>query len=254
MRESADNKYYGKFYGIGTGPGDPELLTLKAVRIIQECDVLAVAVSSAALKEPAYEEAGKKTADNKWLEKCVAYQIVRPVISDLEEKARLYLPMPMIKEKETLKKIHDKCADALEELLRKGKSIAFITLGDPTVYSTSLYVHRRLKERGYETSLIPGIPSFCAAAARLDTGLVENKEELHVIPASYEVEDALALPGTKVLMKAGKKMPAVKQAVRQKGLSAQMVENCGMEEERIYQSAEAIPDDAGYYSLIIIKE
>lgn len=254
MKEMIEGKQYGKFYGIGTGPGDPELLTLKAARIIQECEVLAVAVSAAKLQEPLYEEAGDKTADTRWLEKCVAYQIVRPVISDLGEKAKLYLPMPMMKEKETLKKIHDKCADAAGGLLRKGKSIAFITLGDPTVYSTSLYVHRRLKEQGYETYLIPGIPSFCAAAARLDTGLVENKEELHVIPASYEVEEALALPGTKVLMKAGKKMPAVKRAVCEKGLKAQMVENCGMKEEHIYQSVEEIPDDAGYYSLIIIKE
>lgn len=254
MKESIDGKPYGKFYGVGTGPGDPELLTLKAVRIIRECEVLAVAVSSSGQKEPVYEEAGKKTADSRWLENCVAYQIVRPVIPALEGKAKLYLPMPMIKEKETLKLMHDKCADAAETLLCKGKSIAFITLGDPAVYSTSLYVHRRLKERGYGTYLIPGIPSFCAAAARLDTGLVENKEELHVIPASYEVEKALTLPGTKVLMKAGKKMPAVKQAVRQNGLSAQMVENCGMEEECIYESVEEIPDDAGYYSLIIIKE
>ena len=102
--------------------------------------------------------------------------------------------------------------------------------------------------------MIPGIPSFCAAAARLDEGLVENQEELHVIPASYEIESGLELPGTKVLMKAGKKMPYVKQMVQEKHLQIRMVENCGMKAEQIYESVEEIPDAASYYSLLILKE
>ena len=67
---------------------------------------------------------------------------------------------------------------------------------------------------GYKTRLVAGIPSFCAAAARVNDGLVENQEELHVIPASYEIESGLELPGTKILMKAGKKMPYVKQMIQ----------------------------------------
>ena len=159
----------------------------------------------------------------------------------------------MIKDKQQLKEIHDKCAEKTEEILNMGKSVAFITLGDPTIYSTCLYVHKRLKEKGCETGLIPGIPSFCAAAARMDTGLVENREELHVIPASYGIEESLELPGTKVLMKAGKKMPYVKQAVKEKSLQVQMVENCGLPGEKIYLDVEEIPDEASYYSLIVIK-
>ena len=88
----------------------------------------------------------------------------------------------------------------------------------------------------------------------MDTGLAENKEELHIIPASYGVEESLGLPGTKVLMKAGRKMPEVKQAVRDRGLAVQMVENCGMDNEHIYWGTEEIPEDAGYYSLVIVKE
>lgn len=84
-------------------------------------------------------------------------------------------------------------------------------------------------------------------------GLVENREELHVIPASYGVEESLDMPGTKVLMKAGKKMPYVKQVIREKALEAEMVENCGMSTERIYKNVDEIPDQAGYYSLMIIK-
>ena len=164
------------------------------------------------------------------------------------------IPMPMIKDKETLKQIHEEDTEALAEYLDRGKDVVFITLGDPAVYSTCLYVHGRMKQRGYDTVLVPGVPSFCAAAARMDMGLVENKEELHVIPASYGVEEALHYPGTKVLMKAGSQMPAVKQAAAKKGMEMEMVENCGMPGERIYTSVEEIPDTAGYYSLAIIKD
>ena len=74
----------------------------------------------------------------------------------------------------------------------------------------SLYIHHRLVAQGYETEIVCGITSFCAVSARLNTGLVEKAEPLHVIPASYQIEDALKLSGTKVLMKAGKKMKDVK--------------------------------------------
>ncbi|WP_122642323.1 precorrin-2 C(20)-methyltransferase [Luxibacter massiliensis] len=244
----------GIFYGIGVGPGDPELLTIKAARLIRECDVLAVAVSGFGLCAPVFEEAGEKKVPGQYLDHCVAYQIVLGAVPEAAEKDKLYLPMPMVKDKERLKQIHDACADCTQEQLRRGRSVAFITLGDPTVYSTCLYVHKRLKRRGADTRLIPGIPSFCAAAARMDTGLAENKEELHIIPASYGVEESLGLPGTKVLMKAGRKMPEVKQAVRDRGLAVQMVENCGMDNEHIYWGTEEIPEDAGYYSLVIVKE
>lgn len=160
----------------------------------------------------------------------------------------------MIKEKERLKEIHDRDADAVAELLEEGKDVVFLTLGDPTVYSTCMYVHKRLKKKGYRTELIPGIPSFLRRGARMDISLVENRQELHVLPASYQIEEGLELPGTKVLMKAGRKMAEVKRLLLEKGLEAEMVENCGMEGERICLSAEEIPEKAGYYSLLIVKE
>lgn len=244
----------GIFYAVGVGPGEPELMTYKAVSTIKECEVLAIAVSSPELKEAVYEEADAVCTMPSYLEKCVAYQIALPMVPEIAQKAKLFLPMPMMKEKSQLKEIHDKCADKTEEVLRQGKNVAFITLGDPSVYSTCLYVHKRLKERGCRTGLVPGITSFCAAAARMDTGLVENRDELHIIPASYGIEESLEMPGTKVLMKAGKKMPYVKQTVKEKKLQVQMVENCGMPGEKIYRQVEEIPDEASYYSLMILKE
>jgi precorrin-2/cobalt-factor-2 C20-methyltransferase len=244
----------GVFYGVGVGPGDPELLTLKAVNIIRECDVVALAVSSPDLTDVIYEKQGAASLHSTYQDKCVAFQIVLPVLPEVAGKSKLYLPMPMIKDKQRLIEIHDRCAEKTEEVLKEGLNVAFITLGDPSVYSTGLYVHKRLKRNGFKTKLVPGIPSFCAAAARLDIGLAENRDELHIIPASYGVEESLMLPGTKVLMKAGRKMPYVKQIVKEKGLQVQMVENCGMADEKIYRTIDDIPDESSYYSLMILKE
>ena len=254
IKKLGEEKMDGIFYGVGVGPGDPELMTVKAVKTIETCDILALPVSSGELTEPVFDESGTDSKYECYLEKCVAYQIVLGSGADVSEKAKLYLPMPMMKEKEVLKRLHDKGAEVSEEYLKKGRNIVFITLGDPTVYSTCMYIYKRIYQKGYQTEMIPGVPSFCAAAARLDIGLVENKEELHVIPASYEIESGLELPGTKVLMKVGKKIPYVKQVVKEKNMEIKMVENCGMESERIYSDVEEIPDETSYYSLFIIKE
>ena len=202
----------GKLLGLGVGPGDPELLTIKALRIIQESDV---------------------------------------------SKPLIPIAMPMTKDKAVLEANHEKAADDIEACLKEGKQVAFLTLGDPTVYSTYMYVHKRILSRGYEVEIVSGITSFCAVAARLNRSLVEMAEPLHVIPATYkadEMNEILALPGTKVLMKTGRKLKQVKESILNSGQSAVMIENCGMETEKIYETAEEIPDAAGYYSLIIVKE
>ena len=253
----------GIFTGVGTGPGDPELMTLKAVKAIRACGVIALPVSDLTLEKPVYEAAGPRTEEQgnaagpdtgRYLAKCVAWQIAAGAVPEIGEKDRIWLPMPMIKDKEKLKAIHDRDAEALTELLDAGKDVAFLTLGDPTVYSTCMYVHKRLKRMGYETRIVPGIPSFCAAAARMDVPLAENRQEIHILPASYDIENSLELPGTKVLMKAGRKMSDVKRLLDEKGLDAMMVENCGMEEERIYLCTGDIPEEAGYDSLLVVKE
>ena len=224
----------GILYGVGVGPGDPELMTLKAVRLIKENDI--IAVPGAEVRET------------------VAYKIAVQAVPELADKELLPIYMPMTHDKAELELNHEKGAKALEAALDTGKNVVFLTLGDPTVYSTYLYVHHRLVAQGYDTEIVCGITSFCAVSARLNTGLVEKAEPLHVIPASYQIEDALKLPGTKVLMKAGKKMRNVKEQLLAQGAEAMMIENCGMPDEKIYRSVEEIPEDAGYYSLIIIKE
>ena len=224
----------GKLYGIGVGPGEAELLTLKALRIMRESDVIVV---------PGME-----------VEKSVAYQIVLPVFPEITEKERTAVEMPMTKDPVHLEESHQKAVEIIETFLKDGKQVAFLTLGDATVYSTYLYLHRKIEKLGYPVEIVSGIPSFCAAAARLNIGLVEKAEMLHVIPASYQIEDALKLPGTKVLMKAGRQIGRVKEQLKQMGAAAVMIENCGMPGEKVYHSLEEIPEDAGYYSLIIVKE
>lgn len=224
----------GKMYGVGIGPGDPELLTLKAVRVIREADVIAVP--------------GKRKEDT------VAYRITLQAVPEIADKECLEICMPMTKDETVLKKSHALAAKQISKVLDEGKNVAFLTLGDACIYATYIYVHRQIEQMGYETEIINGIPSFCAAAARLNTGLVENDEPLHVIPASYQIEDSLKLPGVKVLMKAGKKIQQVKEVLMKTDASVAMVENCGMPGEKCYFGAEEIPEDAGYYSLFIVKE
>ena len=208
----------GKFTGVGVGPGDPQLLTLKALHAIQESDVVAIPVSDSGLKKPG------ENADPKYMQQCTAYQIVRQVYSQIGEKEVIFLPMPMIKDREKLIEIHDEDAAFTAEKLNEGKDVVFLTIGDPSIYSTCMYIHKRLKRMGYETELIPGIPSFCAAAARLDISLSENSDELHIIPASYGVEESMRLQGTKVFMKSGRKMAEVKRFLVENALEAKMVE------------------------------
>lgn len=224
----------GKLFGIGVGPGDPELLTLKAVRLIKECDVIAV--------------------PGKQKEETVAYKIVKQAVPEITEKECLEVDMPMTKDKEKLAQSHKAAFEKVSQVLDAGKNIAFLTLGDPCVYSTYIYIHQRIQQAGYETEIVSGIPSFCAVSARLNQGLVERSEMLHVIPSSYGIEEGMKLSGTRVLMKAGKKMGQVKEQLKKMNVQASMIENCGMENEKIYHSIEEIPEEAGYYSLIIVKE
>ncbi len=224
----------GTLYGVGVGPGDPELMTLKAVRLIRENMIIAV-----------------PGADPK---ETVAYKIAVQAVPELAEKELLPIYMPMTHDPEELEKNHAKGAQTLEEVLDKGKNIVFLTLGDPCVYSTFSYLQKRVEKDGYHTELVSGITSFCAAAARLNIPLSEWNEQLHVVPAVHRLDSTLNESGNYILMKSGKKMNQVKEILAQSGRDVLMVENCGMENEHIYRSVEEIPDDAGYYSLIIAKE
>ena len=224
----------GTLYGVGVGPGDPRLMTYLAVDTIKCCPVLAV------------------PADGKG--KAVAYRIASGIVKNLDQKECLDLTTPMTKDRAVLDAAYQTAADRIIEKLEQGLDVACLTLGDPTIYSTYIYIHRLVKARGYDAKIINGIPSFCAVSARLEDSLADRSEQIHIIPSTYGVEDALNLSGTKVLMKAASKMPLVKEALKRSNTTCSMSENCGMPDEHIYHCIDEIPDQASYYSIIVVKE
>ena len=223
----------GKVFCIGVGPGDPELMTLKAVRLIKEKDIILLPG-----KEP------KET---------VAYRIAVQSVPELEDKELVAIDMPMTKDQEILKEAHRKGAELIESYLDQGRDACFLTIGDPTIYCTFTYLQTILNKDGYETEFISGIPSFCAAAARLNIPIAEWEEPIHILPAAHNLGNELEYEGNYVIMKTGSHMGEVKKMIRKSGREARMVLNCGMKDERVYSSTDEIPDDSGYFSLIIAK-
>lgn len=224
----------GTAYCLGVGPGDPELMTLKAVRMIRENEIIMVP--------------GTTAVD------AVAYRIAVQAVPELAQKTLVAVDMPMTRDKEVLRRSHEKGAKLIESYLDQGKNVIYLTLGDSSIYCTFSYLQEILEKDGYSTGLVSGIPSFCAAAARLNIPLTEWNEPLHILPALHRVDEPLSLPGNYVLMKSGSHMKEVKELLRKSGRSVSAVENCGMETEKVYHQLEEIPDETGYFSLIIAKE
>lgn len=223
----------GKLYGVGVGPGDPELVTKKAERILREADIVAVPDKGV----------GEKTA----------LHIVSDIVAG---KELLYCPTPMVRDRTVLESCYEQIAGEICARLDEGKNVAFITLGDPTVYSTYIYVHKKVLARGYAAELIPGVPSFCAVAARLNTSLCEGAERLLIIPASHDAADCLDIRANKVFMKAGKAIGELREQLAERDMldGAALVANCGMEGELVCPHFADMTDGAGYFSIVLVKE
>lgn len=228
----------GRLYGIGVGPGDPKLMTIKAYEAIKACDVIAI---------PAVSRT-----------ECYAYQIVEKVYPDIAQKCIMCTPFPMIKDKKKLDAAHEKIYKDIVSELESRKNVGMLTIGDPSVYSTYMYIHKRVKGAGFDADMISGVPSFCAAAARLGIPLGEMKQEIHIIPASYDVEKTLEYGGTCVYMKSGKKLgELIKVLEKAIALGRKMevygVTNCGMEDECIYRGLDELEMAEGYLTIVIVK-
>lgn len=220
-------------YGVGVGPGDYELMTLKAVRVINESSVIAVP---------------EKNPYNS-----IAYKIAEKVV-DMKDKKVIGIEMPMTKDANLLENAHQEAAKIIAEYLEEDMQVAFLNLGDVSIYSTYMYIHKKITDMGYKAAMISGIPSFCAAAARIGESLAQKNELLHIIPASYDISKESELNGTKVLMKSGRQIKKVKEILTKKNADVVMIQNCGMDNEKISYGAENIDENAGYYSLLIVKE
>lgn len=226
----------GVLYGVGVGPGDPELLTMKAVRVLRRCPVIAAPQTKSG--------------------ETLALDIVRRALP-LEGKTILPLYFSMERDKALIRAAHEKAADAIQARLDGGEDVAMLNLGDVSIYATWGYIMELIRERGYETAMIPGIPSFCAAASRLGSTLVSWGSPLHVIPVGKgPLAPQLEQPGAKVLMKAGSRLAELAEALERTGQleRAVLVENCGLPGERVCADLSECPEDVGYFATVIVKE
>ena len=223
----------GKLWGVGVGPGDPELLTIKAARVLEQADVILAPDTGRADK--------------------TALRIIR---DHLNGKTPILVSTPMTRDKAKLEAAYEAAARKIMDLLEEGKQVAFITLGDATVYSTYMYIHEKVRARGYAVEVVPGVPSFCAAAARLNISLCQGNEPLLVIPASHNAEGLLDVPANKVFMKAGSAILELKKTLEARDMlgNSAMVENCTMENERVFPDFRELEQTTGYFSLVIVKE
>lgn len=226
----------GKLFGIGTGPGDPDLITQKALETVERCSVVAI---------PSMKK-----------DDCLAYNTFKKAYPAIDEKQIVCLDFPMTKNSADLHFAHEEAADQISTFLEDG-DVAFLTIGDVTIYSTFMYIKKIVESKGFETELVNGVTSFCAAAARLGISLSEQDEEIHIVPANYNLENVFILDGTLVFMKSGKKLLELKEFLNKKKNNYDFdfygISNCGMENERILENLDQISEDIPYLTLIIIK-
>lgn len=224
----------GTLYGVSVGPGDPENLTLKAVRVLEAADVIA-APSTGRNRQTALGI----VAD------CIAG---KPIVDCLT---------PMSKDLAVVARAHDKIADDICALLDEGKDVAFITLGDAGVYSTYYYTHERVVARGYRAEVVPGVTSFCDAAARLGRPLCEGSEPLLVVPVSTgDTKVLLDVPANKVFMKSGKAIGALRDTLAERGEldDAAAVANSGLADEQLCERFADLDTERGYFSVVLYRK
>ena len=239
----------GIFYGISVGPGAGGSLTLDGADCIRRCDVLAV-------PRTGYGRTIALSIGRKAQERIA--ELFGGPFSDyleLEQKEFLYLDLQMTRDEAVRSRIYNGLAEQIGELLAAGKNVGMVTLGDVSVYATVSYLAAPLQAMGYEVALVPGVNSFCACAAALGRSLTSISEPLHIIPAGYDgLEESLRLPGSKVLMKSGKHLPEIKQALREEGLyeKASMVKDCGMETQEICWGLDEDTERNSYFTTILV--
>lgn len=227
-----------KFYGIGVGPGDSSLLTLKAVETLKSIDILVT-------------PNGKKGGES------IAFNIVKEHLNpSIEIKERHF---PMTSNEEELNKAWDSIAEEIEIDVKNGKKVGFITLGDPMVYSTYIYLLKRLINN-VEVETIPGIASFLNIASSQNYPLVEGENPLVVVPCTMEEErlDEILKNNTSlVLMKVYKNFKKVIDKIKKNGLEkyAVLVSNSSQDGEKVYKNITEInEDEISYFSTILINK
>lgn len=231
-------------YGIGVGPGDPELLTLKAKRMLESVRVVAV---------PRSDDMAES----------LALEVVRQVV-DLRGKEIVELIFPMRKQRQELAGYWREAARKVFRYLAMGEDVAFITLGDPLFHSTFIYLMDSVKQgegaKDLEIKVIPGVSSINASAASAGIPLARSDERVTILPATYKPErlrDAFNDSDTIVLMKVNRVMDRVLSLLKDYGLedNAFFISRAGWEDEEVIRGVEGLKGKRfGYLSLVIVRK
>ncbi|MBE3002340.1 precorrin-2 C(20)-methyltransferase [Nocardiopsis sp. HNM0947] len=232
----------GRFHGVGVGPGDPELITLKAARLIAGADVVAY-----------HAGAGKRSN---------ARRIAADLVPAAAIEEELTYPVTTGKTDHpggytgALADFYERSALRLAEHLDAGRDVVLLSEGDPLFYGSYMYMHDRLSER-YPTEIVPGIPAFAAATSAAESPLARQTDVLTVLPGTLpepELARRLADTDAAVVMKLGRTFPAVRRALEAAGRleHAVYVERASMEEERRMPVAEVDPASVPYFSVILV--
>lgn len=208
----------GKLIGIGVGPGDSELLTVKGAKIIENIPVICA----------------PRSQPNK---ESIALSIIQPYIDKREDKKIMIIEpiFPMTENKEKLESSWNQAAAIISNYLESGRDVAFITLGDPSIYSTFSYVQKRLEDK-FEIEMVPGINSFTACAASIKKPLVEKDEILTIIPKiDSRLKDLLEIGDSFVLMKTSRNTEELDNIIHKTPREKEIIsiENCSRENEKI---------------------
>ena len=231
----------GTLYGVGVGPGDPELITVKAFRIIQESPVIA------------YPRKRKGS-------KSYAHQIVEVYIRP-EEKEMLGLVFPMTNDQTILDREWHKMIEEVWQKVREGKDVAFVTEGDPLLYSTFIHMMRLMQELHPEVEMktIPGISSFNGSASRLGIALADGDDHVAIVPArdDYEVmKKAIEDHDAVVFIKVAKVIDLMITVLRDLDLldKASVVTKVTSDEEVIWKVSELEGVELEYLTLMVVRK
>jgi precorrin-2/cobalt-factor-2 C20-methyltransferase len=224
----------GTLFGVGVGPGDPDLLTLKAVKIISRAPVIAY---------PAAEGTDS-----------LARAIAAPHIPD--GKTEIAIETPMVPGRFPANDVYDSYAQEIAAHLSAGRDVAILCEGDPFLYGSFMYLFLRLAE-DHPTQVVPGVSSLAACAAVAGAPLVSRNQVLTVIPGpldAAELEARLAGSEAAAIMKVGRHLPKVREVIAKLGRldRAQYVERATMADQKVLPLTEA-PDKAPYFSMILVR-
>ena len=228
----------GTLYGIGVGPGSPDLLTLRAVEVLRRVDVILAAAS------PRNEHS-------------VALSIAAPHLPENIQCERL--DFPMTRDAAVLEESWRRNAEITQKILESGKSAAFLTLGDPLIYSTFGYLMRTLHAVAPHLNIevVPGITSYQEAAAKTRTILCEGRENFMVIPGinnAAELDKALESADSAVILKAYRNAPVIRESLERAGKNGETLfaSRLGLEGEATFQGLDAMPENPPYLSLLLV--